>query len=95
MTTPARPEPARMARFLADRGRTEEAIRLAEVAMTERRDIFTADALAWAYFRAGRLEDARRTMGEARRTGTRDREILRHAKAMGHTTAPSTQLAQR
>ena len=89
------PEPARLARFLADRGRADEAIRLAEAAMTARRDIFTADALAWAYFRAGRLEDARNAMREARRTGTRNREILRHAKAIGDTTAPSTRLARR
>ncbi len=58
------PEPARLARFLADRaGRADEAVRVAEAAIAERRDIFTADALAWAYFRAGRLEDARRAHG--------------------------------
>jgi tetratricopeptide (TPR) repeat protein len=89
------PEPARLARFLADRGRADEAVRMAEAAIAERRDIFTADALAWAYFRAGRLEDARKAMSEARRTGTRDREILRHAEAMGLTPTSSTTLAER
>ena len=89
------PEPARLARFLADRGRTDDAIRLAEATMTARRDIFTADALAWAYYRAGRLEDARQAMLEARRTGTRNREILRHAKAISDSTVPSTWLAKR
>jgi tetratricopeptide (TPR) repeat protein len=89
------PEPARLARLLADRGRADEAVRLAEAAIAERRDIFTAHALAWAYFRAGRLEDAHNAMAEARRTGTRDREILRHAEAMGFTRASATTQAQR
>ena len=45
-------------------------------------DIFTEDALAWAYFKAGRIEDARRTILRASRTGSRDRDILRHAAAI-------------
>ena len=90
------PEPARLAKFLADRsGRADEAVRVAEAAIAERRDIFTADALAWAYFRAGRLGDARNAMAEARRTGTRDRDILRHSAAMGYTGGHTTRLAQR
>jgi len=90
------PEPARLAKFLADRsGRAHEAVRVAEAAFAERRDIFTADALAWAYFRAGRLGDARNAMAHARRTGTRDRDILRHSAAIGYTGGPTTTLAQR
>ena len=68
---------------------------MAEAAIAERRDIFTADALAWAYFRAGRLEDAREAMADARRTGTRDRDILRHSAAMGYAGGHTTTLAQR
>jgi tetratricopeptide (TPR) repeat protein len=83
------PEPKNLARFLADRGdRTDEAVAIAEQARAARSDIFTADALAWAYFKAGRLEDARKAMAEARRTGTRDPDILRHAReidAAGHS----------
>jgi tetratricopeptide (TPR) repeat protein len=90
------PEPAQFARFLADRaGRADEAVRVAEAAIAERRDIFTADALAWAYFRAGRLEDAHNAMADARRTGTRDRDILRHSAAMGYAGGHATTLAQR
>ena len=44
--------------------------------------IFTEDALAWSYFKAGRLADAREAMTQARRTGTRDADILAHAKAI-------------
>lgn len=77
------PEPAKLARFLADRGKNvAEAVRLAEDAAASRRDIFTEDARAWAYFKAGRLADARKAMAGALRTGTRDRDILAHAKAI-------------
>jgi hypothetical protein len=44
-----------------------------------RRDIFTEDALAWAYFKTGRLDDALRASRRALRTGTRDERILAHA----------------
>ncbi len=77
------PEPKNLARFLADRGeRIDEAVRIAEAAANERHDIFTHDALAWAYFKAGRTTDAKRTIQLALRTGTRDAEILRHARAI-------------
>jgi tetratricopeptide (TPR) repeat protein len=77
------PEPARLALFLADRGRRiDDAVRLAERAAADRADIFTADALAWAYFKAGRLADARTAIARALRTGTRDRGIRRHADAI-------------
>jgi tetratricopeptide (TPR) repeat protein len=76
------PEPARLALFLADRGRVDEAVRLAELASAERADIFTADALAWAYFKTGRLDDAQAAMARALRTGSRDRGIRQHADAI-------------
>lgn len=80
------PEPKNLARFLADRGtKIEEAVAIAEQAVTIRHDIFTEDALAWAYFKAGRLQDARRLMARAQRTGSRDRELLRHAAAIGRS----------
>ena len=68
------------ARFLADRpGRAADAVRVAETAIAERRDIFTADALAWAYFKAGRTADASLAIGRALRTGTLDAHIRCHA----------------
>jgi len=60
-----------------------EAVVIAEAAVKVRHDIFTEDALAWAYFKAGRIDQARRTIRLALRTGARDREILRHAKVIG------------
>ena len=76
------PEPRNFARFLADRGRTEEAVRVAEEAAASRNDIFTADALAWAYYRAGKFEAAAEAIKQALRTGTKDRDILTHAAAI-------------
>lgn len=81
------PEPAKLARFLAERGQNvAEAVRLAEDAAAHRRDIFTEDARAWTYFKAGRLADARKAIARALRTGTRDPDILAHARAIREGT---------
>ena len=77
------PEPKNLARFLADHDRNiVDAVAIAEIAAAERDDIFTDDALAWAYYKAGRLGDARIAIARARRTGTRDADILAHAAAI-------------
>jgi tetratricopeptide (TPR) repeat protein len=83
------PEPTRLARFLAERGRRlDEAVQVAQATWTTRKDIFSADALAWAYFQTGRVDKARAAIAEATRTGTRDRIIRYHeaaiARALGH-----------
>lgn len=65
-----------LARMLAERGvRTSEAVQLAEPAAGSRTDIYTMDALACAYYRAGRVADAEEASQQARRTGTVDRGI--------------------
>jgi tetratricopeptide (TPR) repeat protein len=77
------PEPKNLARFLADHDRNiSEAVVIAERAAAERHDIFTEDALAWAYFKAGRLAAARDAIAQALRTGTADPDIRTHAKAI-------------
>ncbi len=73
------PEPRSLAKFLAARGRVDEALPIAEAAAAARDDIFTDDALAWVYFKAGRQAAAERAIARALRTGTRDRDILSHA----------------
>jgi tetratricopeptide (TPR) repeat protein len=81
------PEPSRLARFMAERGRSlDEAIAIGEKARIERNDIFTADALAWAYFQTGQLERAKELMTLALRTGSRDRVIRVHAAAIARAT---------
>jgi tetratricopeptide (TPR) repeat protein len=72
-----------LAGFLAERGRSiEAAVSLAEQAAARRQDVRTLDALAWAYFRAGRLEAAEAAAARSLRTGTRDRRAVLHAAAI-------------
>lgn len=75
-------EPTHLARLLADHGNPDEAVIVAEAAASGRRDIFTEDALAWAYFKSGRVDEAAKAMALALRTGTRDRDIRLHARAI-------------
>jgi tetratricopeptide (TPR) repeat protein len=77
---------AALALFLADHNRKlDEAVATAEGVATRRHDIFTQDALAWAYFKAGRIEEAYRASQGATRTGSRDARILAHAAAILET----------
>jgi tetratricopeptide (TPR) repeat protein len=86
------PEPARLALFLADRGwKLDEAVKLAEAAAAGRHDIFTEDALAWALFKAGRLDEARAASSRALRTGSRDRTIREHARRIAAAGQPRAQ----
>jgi len=83
------PDPSRLARFLAEHGRRpDDAIRIAE--STGRQDIFTADALAWAYFQTGRLADAQAKIKVALSTGSRDRFIREHAAAIARAANGGT-----
>ena len=83
------PEPKNLARFLADRGvKIDEAVAIAERAAADRDDIFTNDALAWAYFKANRIDEAKTTMARALRTGTRDRTVRAHAAAIDRALRP-------
>ena len=77
------PEPARLARFLAERDRhVDRALELARGEIRRRRDIFTEDALAWALYRTGRIDEAYAAITRALRTGTHDRAIRYHAAAI-------------
>jgi len=81
------PHPAQLARFLADHERKlDEAVALAERTQAERHDIFTEDALAWCYFKSGRIPEAELAITRAQRTGTRDRTILAHAAAISQAS---------
>jgi tetratricopeptide (TPR) repeat protein len=73
-------QPQVLARFLAEHDRNlPEAVALAEEAARSRTDIFTMDTLSWAYFRSGRLEEAKKASASALRTGSRDARLLYHA----------------
>jgi tetratricopeptide (TPR) repeat protein len=81
------PEPTLLVAFLAAHDRKlAEAVTIGEQTLTRRHDIFTMDALAWAYFRSGRVADAAKASAQAMRTNTRDRTILYHAAAIAQAT---------
>ena len=66
--------------FLLDHNRRIPEV-LANVAteMETRKDIYGYDLLAWALHKAGRDNEARIAMNNARRLGTRDATMLYHA----------------
>ncbi len=71
---------ANLALYLADHDRKlSDAVTIAETVVTKRHDIFTEDALAWAYYKAGRFKDAYAASQLALRTGTRDEALLARA----------------
>jgi len=73
--------------FLAEHDRKlTEAVALAEQIAATRHDIVTDHALAWAYFKVGRIADARKTIERALRTGSRDANLLAHAAAIRAAT---------
>jgi tetratricopeptide (TPR) repeat protein len=74
---------ATLALFLAERNRKlSEAVDIAERVAAKRHDIFTEDALAWAYFKSGRLNEAYAASRQATRTGSHDERIVAHAAAI-------------
>jgi Flp pilus assembly protein TadD len=78
--TGAANDPRTFALFLATRGEQGSlALRLAESELTERSDVFTHDALAWALFAAGRHTDAWQSMERALAEGTQDARMFLHA----------------
>jgi tetratricopeptide (TPR) repeat protein len=84
------PEPARLALMLANSGdaaRIDEAVRVAQAEFANRRDIFTADALAWAFFKAGRLGEAVEASALALRTGSVDRGLRERARTIAHAAS--------
>jgi tetratricopeptide (TPR) repeat protein len=71
---------ANLALFLAEHNRKlPEAVKGAEAVVATRHDIFTEDALAWAYYKVGWLDDAMAASARALRTGTRDDRLLSRA----------------
>ena len=80
---------AHLALFLSERNRKlTQAVKVAEAVAATRHDIFTEDALAWAYFKTGRLDEALSASQRALRTGTRDERILSHAAEIRAAAIP-------
>jgi tetratricopeptide (TPR) repeat protein len=76
-------DPRTLAAFLAAKGKSpEEAVRLAEAEAKKRGGPHTDDVLAWAYYRAGRLAEAKTASQRATQYGTKDATLLYHAGAI-------------
>jgi len=60
----------------------DEAVTLARAEAKVRKEIHTLDALAWALYRKGALEEARKTMEEARALGTKEPTLMFHEGAI-------------
>lgn len=72
-------DPRGLSLFLSAHERDPElALSLAEREAKKRGDVYTHDALGWALFRKGRLEDARAALDRANRLGTRDASLWFH-----------------
>ncbi|MGH9970751.1 MAG: tetratricopeptide repeat protein [Pyrinomonadaceae bacterium] len=66
--------------FWADHDlKTDQAYTLAKKEYETRRDIYGADALAWAALKAGKLDEAQATIKDALRLGTQDARLFYHA----------------
>jgi tetratricopeptide (TPR) repeat protein len=69
-----------IALFYADHDlKSGEAYRLAKREYETRRDVYGADALAWAALKAGKIDEARQAVKEALRLGTQDAKLFYHA----------------
>jgi len=61
------------------------ALALAQKELEVRHDVYTSDALAWAYLKNSRLEDARAAIEQALRLGTQDALMEYHAGMIYNT----------
>jgi len=78
--------------FLASKNRNaDQAVRLLEAERNTRGGIYVDDAYAWALYRAGRFDEARKASAQALRLGTRDARLLFHAGAIALATGDADQ----
>src|SRR5215470_3972807 len=69
-----------IALFYADHDlKSGEAYQLAKSEFEKRRDVYGADALAWAALKAGKIDEARQSVKDALRLGTQDAKLFYHA----------------
>lgn len=74
-----------MINFWLDHDRNlAETLTLATREYEMRKDIFTCDSLAWAFFKNGRVAEAKQMIAEALRTGTKDQRINDHARIINN-----------
>ena len=80
-----------LALFYADHDmKAAEAYALAKREYELRRDIYGADALAWAALKAGRLDEAQAAIKEALRLNTEDAKLFHHAGMIARAAGDKT-----
>ena len=88
-------DPRTVSLYLATRKiNTKAALNLAEQELTNRKDVFTHDAVAWALAAAGRNSEAQRHITQALSEGTADARLYFHAgviAALNNDTKQATQ----
>jgi hypothetical protein len=78
-----RSDPRTLSMFLSTKNRNaDEALRLAREEHAIRKDVVTEDALAWALYRAGKIDEAKASIVAARRLGTPDARLVYHEGAI-------------
>ena len=68
------------------------AVQLAQGEMPMRRDVYAYDALSWALFKDGRLEDAEAASAKAMQFGTPEPMFRAHAEAISAARATNSQM---
>lgn len=85
-------DPRTLSLYLATRHQdVERAVQLAQQELTNRGDVFTHDALAWALAAAGRTIEARQHMNKALSEGTADARLYLHAGVIAALNADDKQ----
>ena len=75
-----------LALFWADHDtKLDDALAVARSERSSRKDIYTADLLAWCLYKKGQHAEAKAAMDEALRLGTRDPRLLFHAGLIADT----------
>jgi tetratricopeptide (TPR) repeat protein len=76
-------DPRTLSLFLSTKNKNaEEALKLAREEYASRKDVITEDALAWALYRNGKLDEAKASITKARRLGTPDARLVYHEGAI-------------
>jgi tetratricopeptide (TPR) repeat protein len=76
-------DPRTLSMFLSTKNRdAAEALSLAREEYATRKDVTTEDALAWALYRSGKIDEAKASIVRARRLGTPDARLIYHDGAI-------------
>jgi tetratricopeptide (TPR) repeat protein len=76
-------DPRTLSLFLSTKNKdAAEALRLAREEYASRKDIVTEEALAWALYRSGKIDEAKASIVKARRLGTPDARLVYHEGAI-------------